>query len=142
MSRALGTAFLSHQVAQLEKNVNTGGGRGVGNRGRGGGTGGGPGNRGRGRGGITRTDVGVRRTDDDHAVSNPNDRSALKVTAGRPIPSPVLLTKSADRIVVDPSILIHSPGKFRAWCREGSRETVIVPLEGMCSLSERLFYIC
>ena len=104
MSRALGAAFLSHQVAELEKSV---GNMQVNNNNRtrgGGGRGGG-----RGRGGR------------------------MPDTSRGPVESKPRLVKqphSADRIIIDASVLIHALNQVKNWCREDRKETLIVPLEG------------
>ncbi len=124
MSRALGTAFLSHQVAQLElendgnskiKGGSNGGGawtnyhRGVGG----------------GGGGRRSTPTPSRRSTD---VKSP-DNTISPPTLLKPLPKET--GKEADRIVVDASVLIHGLGRVRAWCRDSSSSILIVPLEGL-----------
>ncbi len=39
--------------------------------------------------------------------------------------------KDADIIVVDASVLVHALYQVKKWCRDGRKEILIVPLEGM-----------
>ena len=39
--------------------------------------------------------------------------------------------KYADVIVVDASVLVHALYQLKKWCRDGREEVVIIPLEGM-----------
>lgn len=127
MSKALGAAFLNHQVEQLEKSVSRNG----------------PGSEWRGRrNGPPHTDAYSRTNN-----PNPKARSAWSVTK----PPPKILTKNAEEIhastpelkkgrsetekdadvvVVDASVLIHSINWVKKWCREGREEIIIIPLEG------------
>ena len=131
LSRALGAAFLSHQVQQLEKSVGGnrreftrdkdrgasptnelmrggGGGRGSGRRG------GGPGAGGRRR--------GLRVSGDALAESEKSDVDE-RDKGEKP-------KKDADVVVVDASLLVHALGQLKAWCRKDREEIVVVPLEG------------
>ncbi|KAG8947001.1 hypothetical protein FRC04_011298 [Tulasnella sp. 424] len=140
MSRALGTAFLSHQVAQLEKDVLKGNNNGHHARGsvRGGGSGrggrGGPrgGGRGGGRNGNPRPQVGTPGRADGNQDSN--RRSDTQWRSDRRTAQDATQAKVADRIVVDASVLIHALGTVRTWCRESSKEVVIIPLEALNTL--------
>lgn len=121
MSRALGTAFLSHQVAQLEKDVlkagptyNRRGGslqptRGGGGRGGGATRGGAAAAARRGGGSPERTPMAIMR------------RNNI---------SRALAPQLADKIVVDASVLIYALSHVRNWCREDRKEVIIIPLEG------------
>ncbi|KAH9840599.1 uncharacterized protein C8Q71DRAFT_740219 [Rhodofomes roseus] len=131
MSRALGAAFLNHQVQQLEKTVGSGGenwrdrrtpnpqGHNEGKRPRGA-----PAKPARKRDGET-TEI---------------DEEKGRQGGGK-------AEKDADIIVVDASVLVHAIHQVKKWCREGREEIVIVPLEalntldllkkGMSSLAQR-----
>lgn len=39
--------------------------------------------------------------------------------------------KDADIIVIDASVLVHALYQVKKWCRDGRKEILIVPLEGM-----------
>lgn len=135
MSRAYGTAFLTHQVAQLEKAVfngdrnstfpSRGSGRGVqyatGKRGRG------------GRGGGGRGGGRIPVPTDQHP---PNDTEPRAISENRLSGEAKAPEKVADRLVLDASVLIHALGKVREWCRDRSKEIIIVPLEGKLLLDE------
>lgn len=133
MSRALGTAFLSHQVSQLEKDIikgsnngpqGRGNARGGGRGGRGGARGG---SRGGGRNGHPRPQLGAPGQADDNQDSN--RPGATQWRSNKAIKE-VTQAKVADRIVVDASVLIHALPTVRTWCRDSSKEVVIIPLEG------------
>lgn len=129
LSRALGAAFLSHKVEELEKTVSTspnyGGFQGrekkdrrlsptldYATRGRGG----------RGRGGRPQRGGRPRAPDDeykgDHSYK-PDNREEERT-----------VDKDADVVVVDASVLIHALGQMKVWAKYGRQEIVIVPLEG------------
>ena len=127
MSRALGAAFLNHQVEQLEKSVvHTGGGNWRGRR-----------SPETWRGGETkRTFSGTnpkimkRRNDDGEETKvktegQRTDREERRSEDGKS-------HKDADVVVVDASVLVHGLYHLKKWCREGREEIVIVPLEGEC----------
>lgn len=130
LSRALGAAFLSHQVQQLEKTAFTApssnrreyGGRDRARdrdrgtsptnevmRGRGGRRGGG-----RGRGGRQNGDVHAESERSDVDEKDKGDKKQ----------------KDADVVVVDASVLVNALGQLKAWCRKDREEIVVVPLEG------------
>jgi hypothetical protein len=146
MSRALGAAFLNHQVTELERNTNNQRTRAP-----------------RGRGG--RTGGGVRRSEKDQEYDPEFDRARTKAdfgigpTAGdegswrrRPQSSDDTASESAspprprtlhgaqgarsapppDVVVVDASVLIHSLGAVQRWCRNKHTQ-VVIPLEGELS---------
>lgn len=133
LSRALGAAFLSHQVEQLEKSVG-GPGRGQGGAWRGrrtspsGGRGGG------------RMAPGPGLQMNGPAAKNTQRRVTEGGMQGRVLEgqharknSAEEKEKDADVIVVDASVLVHCLGQIKAWCREGRSEVLIVPLEGVPS---------
>jgi hypothetical protein len=145
MSRALGAAFLNHQVEQLEKSVS-----------------------------ANNPPPGSWR-DRKHGATNPHNNPPQLISKRTPMapgikivhrkkgndaPSPVAkekpvvkethsrvptLTpnappkvaaqtgdqKDADIVVVDASVLVHALYQVKKWSREGRKEIVVVPLEGM-----------
>ncbi|KAH9927673.1 uncharacterized protein B0H18DRAFT_932429 [Fomitopsis serialis] len=138
MSRALGAAFLNHQVQQLEKTVSD-----------------------VGPGGANWRD---RRTPKHFDRQGHNDGKRPRGAPTKPawkrdgesteIDSDETgrqgggkVEKDADVIVVDASVLVHAINQVKKWCREGREEIVIVPLEalntldllkkGMSSLAQR-----
>ena len=131
MSRALGAAFLSHQVEQLEKSVSTNGPTSGNWRDR----------KYPATGSAKRdpsspavkmapkTKVETKtlpmkerdRTFDRNITTSPNMRRASAEDKRE---------KDADIIVVDASVLIHALYQVKKWCRDGRQEIVIVPLEG------------
>lgn len=140
MSRALGAAFLNHQVEQLEKSVN---GSGTGNwrdrrspQTRGGYT------NPNGRGGIV--DRSARRPPEPSQDSGKSvkskprevlEREKEKTEVGlgrRSYEEARKGEKDADVVVVDSSVLVHALYQVKKWCKEGRGEIIIVPLEGMC----------
>lgn len=48
--------------------------------------------------------------------------------------------KDADVIVVDASVLVNALGQLKKWCRDGQEEIIIVPLEGAVQFSWPFFY--
>ncbi|GJE95272.1 hypothetical protein PsYK624_114550 [Phanerochaete sordida] len=119
MSKALGAAFLNHQVEQLEKTVSAkehggwrdrkfNGPQAPNNRRPAPGAGGGP---------------KVARRGDE--VSGQDERRKREGTAA---------DKDADIVVLDASVLVHGISQVKKWCREGRPEVVIVPLEALNTL--------
>jgi hypothetical protein len=128
MSRALGAAFLSHQVAELETRVGgmdiAGSSRGN-PRGRGRGRGE---HRGRGRGRGRGTHIqrqSFSEADDDL-------RSSTELNMPRSPPPPAEREKRtlAQVIVLDSSVLVHALNQVKRWCKEDRKEVLVVPLEG------------
>lgn len=133
MSRALGAAFLNHQVQQLEKTVHDVG----------------PGNNNwrdrrqvqhdgrRHRGPPPKP---VRKREGESMEARGEDKERSKQESGK-------TEKDADVVVVDASVLVHAIHQVKKWCRDGREEIVIVPLEalntldllkkGMSSLAQR-----
>ncbi|KAJ7019892.1 hypothetical protein C8F04DRAFT_1214235 [Mycena alexandri] len=123
MSRALGAAFLNHQVEQLEKSAASGNWRS---------------RTPPKRGNANNTNVNAA------SGTAPARGSPRKKTAG------VLREykererkregrreddeKDADVVVVDASVLVHALHQVKRWCREGRTEVVIVPLEALNTL--------
>ncbi|EPS96759.1 hypothetical protein FOMPIDRAFT_1062116 [Fomitopsis schrenkii] len=134
MSRALGAAFLNHQVQQLEKTVHDVG----------------PGaNNWRDRRTHNQHDgrrhrgppaAPVRKRDGESAEVRGEDKERSRRENGKP-------EKDADIVIVDASVLVHAIHQVKKWCRDGREEIVIVPLEalntldllkkGMSSLAQR-----
>ena len=133
MSRALGAAFLNHQVEQLEKSVSSNGPTSGNWRDR----------RYPATGGAKRdqSSTGVKTApktkvetnkalpmkERDRAFDRNNTTSpSVRRTSG----DDSKREKDADIIVVDASVLIHALYQVKKWCRDGRQEIVIVPLEG------------
>lgn len=156
MSRALGAAFLSHQVEQLERTV-------VASRGKGGGAGnwrdrrqqqfqGGratvasqPQSRRGPAATATNTTAGPPRSPQTapsaarsapavvlHDQSSGKGRTSPASTRRRP--SDEESGKDADVVVIDASVLIHALYQVKRWCQQGRQEVVIVPLEALNTL--------
>ena len=111
MGKLLGQAFLSHQVSQLEHKVHSrsssasnSASRPVGKRAAPGGI-------------YSRALIGS-----DEKIQKPN--GVILDTSRPDLPKP---TRTADRIVVDTSVLIHALDQVRKWSREAT--TVVIPLE-------------
>jgi hypothetical protein len=136
MSRALGAAFLSHQVEQLEKTVN---GPGSGNWRARHQAHGNVNSNGPGRGGAAKRppqppvrkpapEIGLGGSE---TLEKQRERERGEARARRRSnekeESP---EKDADVVVVDASVLVHALYQVKKWCREGREEIVIVPLEG------------
>lgn len=135
MSRALGAAFLTHQVEQLEKSVSAAPPRPSPSR-----------NHNSNNNNNNWRDRqrshpqqsadskrgqlpvgGIRITTTSHhqqkerpgATKNRGAEEAKKTSA-----------KDADVVVVDASVLVNALGQVKKWCRDGQEEIIIVPLEG------------
>ncbi|KAI0357192.1 hypothetical protein OH77DRAFT_1399864 [Trametes cingulata] len=127
MSRALGAAFLNHQVEQLEKSVHTGGNwrgrrspeawRGVESKRSFSGPGAKIARRRNDDGGEEKTKTEAQKT----------EREGRRSEDGKG-------QKDADIVVVDASVLVHGLYHLKKWCREGREEVVIVPLEALNTL--------
>jgi len=133
MSRALGAAFLSHQVEQLEKSVTHGPASGnwrdrrqpsaeLGHANR--------------RGVINhapkqRPPSGNRPPKKPVAESvHETEHSTARSQKPRRSNEELRGDKDADVVVVDASVLVHALHQVKKWCRDGRDEIVIVPLEG------------
>lgn len=137
MSRALGAAFLSHQVEQLEKSVSA------------------PRNHNSNSNGNWRdrqrphpqpsTDSkrgqlpigGIRITTTQPHQQHQYQQKERPATAKKRgfEDAKKANTKEADVIVVDASVLVNALGQIKKWCRDGQEEIIIVPLEGIFSIS-------
>jgi hypothetical protein len=160
MSRALGAAFLNHQVEQLEKTVSNGAASGNW--------------RSRRQAGLPHNaypQVAPNSKQSKHTSPSPSgmmdvnrrDRE-FPALSGRPQirgvrshhaqDSPMHVNgkkrsseekekertkekeKDADVVVVDASVLVHALYQVKKWCREGREEVIIIPLEGTDSQLE------
>ncbi|KAI0074881.1 hypothetical protein K474DRAFT_1664876 [Panus rudis PR-1116 ss-1] len=129
MSKALGAAFLNHQVEQLEKTVVSR-------------TGPPPPTNNRSRRNITpqrAIPVPPKSNGGSPAKNNVWKREAVDVKEVNKTSAPATVIqrpreKDADIVVVDASVLIHNIGQLKRWCREGREEIVIVPLEALNTL--------
>lgn len=144
MSRALGAAFLHHQVEQLEKTVSSSGPTSGNWRDRKAPTlTNGSSASGR-RGLISPAGKAAQRkkTGDIYpsaatkewttAKDKEFDRSmTASPTSRRRSAEQERKAKEADIIVVDGSVLIHALYQVKRWCRDGREEVIIVPLEGV-----------
>ncbi|OCH89506.1 hypothetical protein OBBRIDRAFT_661759 [Obba rivulosa] len=119
MSRALGAAFLNHQVEQLEKTVS---GPGTGNwRDR------------RAPDAWNKTDP--KRTRSPRVSRRDGEDAEVEAATERPKRKEESKPqKDADVVVVDASVLVHAIPHIKKWCREGREEIVIVPLEALNTL--------
>ena len=128
MSRALGTAFLSHQVEQLEKSISDGI----------------PGTSGRRSRRVPHSSQSGRNFPEKQhdslgaftsrrvSASPPKQRIDDKSFKGSPDKGRKhdQESRDADIIVLDASVLIHALGKLKIWSRDGREEIIIIPLEG------------
>jgi hypothetical protein len=133
MSRALGAAFLSHQVEQLEKSVTHGPASGnwrdrrqpqaeLGHA---------------NRRSVINHAPKQRPPSGNRAVKKPivetipeTEHSIVKAQKPRKSSEESRADKDADIVVVDASVLVHALHHVKKWCRDGREEIVIVPLEG------------
>ncbi|EJF60936.1 hypothetical protein DICSQDRAFT_87461 [Dichomitus squalens LYAD-421 SS1] len=130
MSKALGAAFLNHQVEQLEKTVHSGGNwrerRSPDNW-----------RAGEAKKGFRGPKIIQRRGDESaeekkRYTEGPKaereyERRERRSEDGKG-------QKDADIVVVDASVLVHGLYHLKKWCREGREEIVIVPLEALNTL--------
>ena len=123
MSKALGAAFLNHQVEQLEKSVHTGGNwrerRSPDNW----------------RSSEAKRNYPgprvIKKRSDDGVEDRVRNSEGLRSEREHDRRSEEGRGhKDADVVVVDASVLIHGLYHIKRWCREGRGEVVIVPLEG------------
>ncbi|KAJ3494832.1 hypothetical protein NLJ89_g10728 [Agrocybe chaxingu] len=146
MSRALGAAFLNHQVEQLEKTVSSNG-PGSGNwrdrKGQYGPNSPGAGKRGPNSPGVKIVQKKKGGADGQAAAQKdrgpPKDRDFDRSIASSPVArrrsaEEDRKDKDADIVVVDASVLIHALYQVKKWCRDGREEIVIVPLEALNTL--------
>jgi hypothetical protein len=143
MSRALGAAFLTHQVEQLEKSVSAAPPRPSPSRNYNNNNNNNnwrdrqrphpPQSADSKRGQLPIGGIRITTTTPHHqqqqkerpgAAKNRGAEDAKKTSA-----------KEADVIVVDASVLVNALGQIKKWCRDGQEEIIIVPLEGTVSFS-------
>ncbi|OBZ73376.1 hypothetical protein A0H81_07215 [Grifola frondosa] len=127
MSRALGAAFLNHQVEQLEKSVSNAGSGGNWRERR---------NPDAWRNDPKRANVNIKiakKRDMQGPERDSSDEKAMRSERehGR---EDWHGPKDADVIVVDASVLVHALPRVKKWCRDGREEVVIVPLEALNTL--------
>lgn len=152
MSRALGAAFLHHQVEQLEKSVSSSSPTNV---------------NWRDRRDYTNKSAGAGRRGSNPALTkvqpkkNPAMNGTAEVASRERAPAVVKdlgrnistspsskrhstldpkKEKDADIVVIDGSVLIHALYQVKKWCREGREEVLIVPLEGLISMEHFWIY--
>jgi hypothetical protein len=136
MSRALGAAFLNHQVEQLEKSVGNGPTsgnwrdreRGLDSR------------QGHTPGVLYNTTTGAKpKPKKKHAAEANSEKKDKREKGGRLSGESRRSSegtrkgekqKDADVVVVDASVLVHALYQVKKWCRDGRDEVLIVPLEG------------
>lgn len=115
MSKALGQAFLSHQVRRLEEDT---GGRG----------------RNPNRRGSSRTHPNINTQPRISPTKRNLPNTASKDEGAQSIPR---------RIVLDASVLIHALDQVRKWSTTGNEIKIIIPLEGMsCHTHRYLTDVC
>jgi hypothetical protein len=140
MSRALGAAFLSHQVEQLEKSVSAAPPRPSPSRNH---------NSNNNTNWRDRQRLqsqpsadskrgqlpigGIRITTTTHAHQQHQHQQMERPVAAKnrgAEDAKKTNTKEADIVVVDASVLVNALGQVKKWCRDGQDEIIIVPLEG------------
>ncbi|KAL0572213.1 hypothetical protein V5O48_009748 [Marasmius crinis-equi] len=133
MSRALGAAFLNHQVEQLEKSVSNGAASGNwrDRRYTEATNGHSPGANGK-RGPSSPKATNNRKKGTDTQLLG--EREIARVADGNRRKSGDESEKDGDIIVVDASVLVHALNQLKKWSRNGRSEVVIVPLEALNTL--------
>jgi hypothetical protein len=125
MSKALGAAFLNHQVEQLEKTVSAKDNGGWRDR--------------KFSPSHTTTEYPrgpnyARRTPQGGAgpklAKRGGERGEVHGTEDRRRREGTVEEKDADIVVVDASVLVHAISQMKKWCRDGRQEIIIIPLEG------------
>jgi hypothetical protein len=128
MSRALGAAFLNHQVEQLEKSVNNWRER---EKGRGGKKSGALVNSSTPKAkGTNAPRAGVDESGTEKRRSYDISTRDVHVDKKDAFQKPKSGNKTADIIVVDASVLVHALYQVKQWCKEDREEIIIIPLEG------------
>ena len=108
MSKALGQAFLSHQVTRLEEDA---GGRG----------------RNSNRRGSSRAHSDINNRARNTVPKRNMTNTAIDDQSAQPI------SKPPSKVVLDASVLIHALDQVRKWCTAENEIKIIIPLEGMDS---------
>ncbi|KAI0283492.1 hypothetical protein BC826DRAFT_195027 [Russula brevipes] len=140
MSRALGAAFLSHQVEQLEKSVSAAprpppprnhnsNSHNWRDRSR-------PHQQSSPDSKRGQLPIGGIRITTTHSQQHQHQQKERPSAARRRGSDDIRKTadKEADVIVVDASVLVNALGQVKKWCRDGQEEIIIVPLEALNSL--------
>jgi hypothetical protein len=138
MSRALGAAFLSHQVEQLEKSVSAAPPRPSPSRNHNSNNNNNWRDRQRPQSQPSadskrgQLPIGGIRITTTHAHQQHQQQKERPVAAKNrgAEDSKKTSAKEADIIVVDASVLVNALGQVKKWCRDGQDEIMIVPLEG------------
>lgn len=144
MSRALGAAFLSHQVEQLEKSVSAAPPRPSPSRNHNNNN-----NNWRDRqrshpqqsadskrGQLPIGGIRITTTTHTHQQHQQQQKERPGTTKNRGAEDAKKTSaKEADVIVVDASVLVNALGQIKKWCRDGQEEIIIIPLEGTVSFS-------
>lgn len=130
MSKALGAAFLNHQVEQLEKSAASRNWRASGN----------PQTYAKRSGANTTTTTTIAAA----PKGSPRKKTIAPMGGVFTLPAPgaPLARRSleddsghdADVVVVDASVLVHALHQIKRWCRDGRSEVLIVPLEALNTL--------
>src|ERR1700733_10816707 len=151
MSSALGAAFLTHQVEQLEKSVSAAPPRPSPSRNHNSNSNNNNNNNWRDRqrshpqqsadSKRGQLPIGGIRITTTHAYQQhqqqQRERPGATKTRGAE-DAKKTSAKEADVIVVDASVLVNALGQVKKWCRDGQEEIIIVPLEGTVSFSPTL----
>jgi hypothetical protein len=145
MSRALGAAFLTHQVEQLEKSVSAAPPRPSPSRNHNGNNNNNWRDRQRShpqqsadskRGQLPIGGIRITTTSHAHQQHQHQQKERTGVTKNRGgEDAKKTSAKDADVVVVDASVLVNALGQVKKWCRDGQEEVIIVPLEGTVSFS-------
>lgn len=115
MSRALGAAFLNHQVEQLEKTVGPASGNWRNRR-------------------SNSQSNGRNGTQPPRGVIQLNSNRSPAVNGNQTRNTKEERDKFADIIVVDASVLVHAINQVKVWSRPDRKEVVVVPLEALNTL--------
>ena len=143
MSRALGAAFLSHQVEQLEKSVSATPPRPSPSRNHNSNNNNNWRDRQRShpqqsadskRGQLPIGGIRITTTTHTHPHQQQQERPGATKYRGAEDAKKTGV-KEADVIVVDASVLVNALGQIKKWCRDGQEEIIIVPLEGTVSFT-------
>ncbi|KAJ7074483.1 hypothetical protein C8F01DRAFT_25741 [Mycena amicta] len=127
MSRALGAAFLNHQVEQLEKSAASRNWRSAS-----------PNPQAFSK--RAGQQSGTATTTATVSKPTPRKKNAGVLTLPKTNVAPAVARRSleedkdADIVVVDASVLVHALHQVKRWCRDGRAEVVIVPLEALNTL--------
>lgn len=145
MSRALGAAFLSHQVEQLEKSVSAAPPRPSPSRNHNNNNNNNWRDRQRShpqqsadskRGQLPIGGIRITTTTHAHQQHQQQQKERPGMAKNRGAEDAKKTSaKEADVIVVDASVLVNALGQVKKWCKDGQEEIIIVPLEGTVPFS-------